>query len=34
MVSQLNYGLARSGIHDTLPRLIPAIATANALLGQ
>ena len=33
-VSQLNYGLARSGIHDTLPRLIPAIATANALLGQ
>jgi uncharacterized protein YgiM (DUF1202 family) len=34
VVSEFNYGLARSGIHDTLARLIPAIATANALLGQ
>jgi hypothetical protein len=33
-ISPLNYGVARSGIQDTLARLIPAIATANALLGQ
>lgn len=33
-LSAFNYGVARSGIYDSLARLIPAIATANALLGQ
>ncbi|MFZ1400792.1 MAG: hypothetical protein WAS33_28070 [Candidatus Promineifilaceae bacterium] len=32
-LSQLNYGAARSGINDSLNRLIPAIEAANAKIG-
>ena len=32
-ISQLNYGAARTGINDSLNRLIPAIEAANAKLG-
>ncbi|MCI0394700.1 MAG: SH3 domain-containing protein [Chloroflexi bacterium] len=34
VISNLNYGAARTGINESLDRLIPAIAAANALLGQ
>ncbi|MBK8984905.1 MAG: carbohydrate binding domain-containing protein [Chloroflexi bacterium] len=33
-VSWQNYGAARAGINDSLNRLIPALETANLLLGQ
>ena len=33
-VSYLNYTVARTGIVDSLARLIPAIGAANGLLGQ
>lgn len=33
-VTELNYGVARTGVNDSLNRLIPAIETANAMLGQ
>ena len=32
-VSELNYGVARTGINDSLNRLLPAIEAANAKLG-
>ncbi len=34
MVIPLNYGVARTGINESLNRLIPAIDAANTLLGQ
>jgi hypothetical protein len=34
MLSDLDYSVARMGINDSMARLIPAIQTANALLGQ
>jgi hypothetical protein len=34
VVTALNYGVARQGIQDSVLHLIPAIETANALLGQ
>ena len=33
VVTSLNYGAARSGINDSLNRLIPAVEAANAKLG-
>jgi hypothetical protein len=33
-ITELNYGVARTGVNDSLNRLIPAIETANAMLGQ
>jgi len=33
-ITELNYGVARSGVNDSLNRLIPAIEAANAMLGQ
>lgn len=33
-VTELNYGVARTSVNDSLNRLIPAIETANAMLGQ
>jgi hypothetical protein len=33
VISSLNYGVARTGINDSLDRLIPAIEAANAKLG-
>jgi hypothetical protein len=33
-ITDLNYGVARTGINDSLNRLIPALDSANALLGQ
>ena len=33
-ISALNYGAAREGINNSLNRLIPAIETANTMLGQ
>lgn len=33
VISSLNYGVARTGINDSLNRLIPAIEAANAKLG-
>ena len=33
-ITDLNYGAARQGINDSLNRLIPAIDTANTMLGQ
>jgi hypothetical protein len=32
VISSLNYGVARTGINDSLNRLIPAIEAANAKL--
>ena len=32
-ISELNYGAARSGVNDSLNRLIPALEAANAKLG-
>jgi hypothetical protein len=34
VLSPLNYSVARTGVLDSVSRLIAAIATANALLGQ
>ncbi len=33
-ITDLNYGVAREGINNSLNRLIPAIETANSLLSQ
>ncbi len=33
-ITELNYGVARTGVNDSLNRLIPAIETTNAMLGQ
>ena len=33
VITSLNYGVARTGINDSLNRLIPAIEAANAKLG-
>ena len=33
-VTELNYGVARASVNDSLNRLIPAIETTNAMLGQ
>ena len=33
-ITELNYGAARQGINDSLNRLIPALETANTMLGQ
>jgi hypothetical protein len=33
-VTPLNYGVARTGVNESLDRLIPAIDAANTLLGQ
>lgn len=33
-ITDLNYGVAREGINNSLNRLIPAIDTANSLLNQ
>ena len=33
-ITDLNYGAARQGINDSLNRLIPAIETANSILGS
>lgn len=33
-ITELNYGVARAGVNDSLNRLIPAIEATNAMLGQ
>jgi len=34
VLNDFNYSVARAGVYDSVARLIPAIDTANALLGQ